>query len=101
MNKEDLEFLINHIVLPPKLPQAEEQDRRQKEGVLLQILSETVNEFTLLVEENEDAHIIKTWRFMKRMFSSMKELHSSRILDKYVLEKKLNNLQIGGASAGF
>lgn len=98
MEKAELEFIINHVFLPPKLPQAEEPERCDKESVLLHAVLDAVLEFNSIVENAVDGHQneVKSWGIVKRMIGFMWRLHSSEGLRRSDLVYLLKNLQIGG-----
>jgi hypothetical protein len=96
-----LDYLVNHVFLPPKLPQEEENDHHAKELSLLEFISTAADEFHRLLQEPDcgaNQSAITTWSTVHRMLRASKDLHSSETLDADLTLKALLGMKVDGTS---
>lgn len=87
---ESLDFIINHVILPPKLPQEADdpQTSRAAEQHLLQLLSLTTDSYCH--QYQQDTHgtsstFTETWRVIKTMLSRCATVISAHNLSTELL----------------
>ncbi|KAI9840424.1 MAG: hypothetical protein M1837_001637 [Sclerophora amabilis] len=83
LSSDHLTFLINHIVLPPKLPQAEESGEHGRGNSLLQFVLESAEAYCSLSHPDYQ----KQWSTVVKSFQSWVKLQE----DGEVVEKELVN----------
>ncbi|KAF2136619.1 uncharacterized protein K452DRAFT_237232 [Aplosporella prunicola CBS 121167] len=94
-SSKGLDFLINHVVLPPKLPQEEddEDDRQEGEFLLLQMVRKSAE--TLVHHLEEDTK--EVWDPVLRLLRNMENLSQNNAGWEDRLTQVLLNLQISDA----
>ncbi|KAF8586884.1 hypothetical protein K439DRAFT_1552162 [Ramaria rubella] len=74
MYSEDINYLVNHLFLPPKLPQ-EDDWTHSRSATLIQHVAESVTSFSLVLEQLDiDNSVRRCWRKMGDMIRSMQSL---------------------------
>lgn len=87
-----LQFLINHLVLPPKLPQSQEEDLDKGHNVLLDFIYRNAVKFGNLCDKDDQMH----WKHIVKMLSVWKETSQSGALSPDVLETNLMSMKPNG-----
>lgn len=95
-SRNDFEFLINHVILPAKLPQQEENTdiERSGEQLLLHLLSKTLDLF--LTKSSPEAR--EKWRPVCYALRGLWDMTNGSLDSKAAMEKDLKNLKPGGQS---
>jgi hypothetical protein len=89
-SKEDtLRYVLNHVFLPPKLPQQDDYDA-ENDAALCRFAYEASLEFATFLSQSQQ----RQWSIVIQMLKNM--LESTRALEKDVLVTKISHLQIGG-----
>lgn len=104
LTDSELNYLVNHLFLPPKLPQQEEKDRHKKDDLLSKYILSIADEFNSLVREADggtNEEVTKAWRVIHRMLEKFQRLHSSETLDANQLGTALLGMQVNGTSHSF
>lgn len=90
---EELSFIINHVVLPPRLPQEEDPNLEYSENALLQLVHEQI----ILFVQQSSSHNADLWRPVLRMFASWRNcLSSNGTINTTAIQNALYGLQQGG-----
>lgn len=100
-SKESLKFIINHVVLPPKLPQEAEDPRvlRDAEQQLFQLLLSQVDSFRAKDSQHTVSPLAETsklWDVIKTMLSRCAALNAAQFLSVNLLSDMLANLKEAG-----
>lgn len=95
-SRNAFEFLINHVILPAKLPQQEEKTdiERSGEQLLLQLLSETLDLF--LTKSSSEAR--ENWKPVCYALRGLWDMTNGSLDSKAAMEKNLKNLKPSGPS---
>ena len=98
VHKPDLRGLIdlvNHVVLPPKLPQAEESKERIKgyERRMLSILLESAQAYT---EKYNNILMSQVWQRILKMLRCVQQLEYDKTLREARLEQSISAMQTDG-----
>ena len=80
-SKPDLEFIINHVILPPKLPQRADEDSYDLEQSLLALVENAVNEFSGLQEEETGC----IWSEMTKLLTEYRLAHEKWMSEDQIL----------------
>lgn len=94
---QSLEFIINHVVLPPKLPQKADdpQTSRAAEPDLLQLLSSTIDSYCRDLPEGTAS---TPWDLIKTMLSRCSAVVSAQSLSTEILMHLFAELKPEGMS---
>lgn len=102
-SSKSLDFIINHVILPPKLPQeADDSDAsRAAEQDLLRLLSTEIDPYCR--QTLQDPHSTRpafsvVWPVIKRMLSHCATVISAKYLSPELLTRLFLQLQVGGMS---
>ena len=99
MQEEDIEFLINHVFLPYKLPAFMDEIDYEKEPLFLKIISKAVdivsNLGSLNESYNEIKRMMKEWEIIQknvnfegnRLSEKIKNLKTNQVLPLYLKEQ--------------
>lgn len=88
INDDHLVSLINHIALPPKLPQTEERDTPGIEKSLLRLTKNVLSEY--------DNRSLAAWKAVSQMLRQSSSVRSGSGLDAEQLDTALSNMDIDG-----
>ena len=88
---EDILYVVNHVFLPPKLPQKDDKDTNtDRDIVLCRLVSSASREFATFLPQPQQ----KRWSIVTEMLKNL--LDSTGPLDKDVLVTKISHLGDGG-----
>jgi hypothetical protein len=94
---DHLTYIINHLFLPPKLPQEDDSSPTGTQA-LLQHVTESAAAFVgSLRNQNVDLSVLHCWRTLHKMLESMALLHRSEYIPLKGLRDSINDMKIGGA----
>lgn len=102
MDEETLLFAIDHVFLPPKLPDAEEAELQVRESSFLQVLCNAANSFVNKLEDarlsgpSEARRIKESWVLVQRMLKRMLKLHGVTGIAPHTIQGVLSSLNING-----
>ena len=100
---ESLDFIINHVILPPKLPQ-EADDSNVSHAAkqrLLRLLSSEADFYRLQIQQNTNGNasaIIEAWAVIKTMLLRCATVISAQYLSTEVLGRLFSELTVEGMS---
>lgn len=86
------EFLVNHLILPPKLPQSREENLALAHDYLLKFIHEKAVEFERLCGGDDRRH----WAIMVKMLEIWKETTQSGSVSPQILQRHLMSMQPNG-----
>ena len=94
--KENLSYIVNHVFMPPQLPQEDEQADGfydQEHALCAVALESAVKFFERMppVYQEEGARVVK-------MLEHFQELNGPRAFERDDLAKKLEGMSVGGTS---
>ena len=84
-----LRYLLNHVFLPPKLPQKDDYDA-EHDDALCRFIYDASFEFSAFLSPSQQMQ----WQIIVQMLTNL--LKSTRVLDKDVLVTNISHLEIGG-----
>lgn len=95
IQRDELTFLINHIFLPPKLPQEEESSTARKDRNLIKILKVAAEKYQANIE---DVHGKERMAIACNMLSSFLEIKNSErgAISAAILKEKICAMKSGG-----
>jgi hypothetical protein len=88
LSVHDVHDLINHIALPPQLPQSEDSNPSVINSNLLQLLQDVTKTF--------DHRTCGAWTFVSRMLSALDKTEQAKTLRDDLLGGSLTALKPGG-----
>jgi len=88
---EDILYVLNHVFLPPKLPQKNDDDTvTDRDQVLCRLAYNASRDFFTFLPQSQQAQ----WSTVSRMLKNF--LKGARVLDKDVLVTDISHLRDGG-----
>lgn len=91
VDSDNLEFIINHVFLPPKLPDKADENSQEKDSALLGFIKDSAEAYQKQLEGP-----YPKWESCIKMLSSMAELQSSYSLPKAILIDAIGKMCAGG-----
>jgi hypothetical protein len=94
LDLQDLNYIINHVFLPLKLPQKHDADSSRKDGVLLSYVAETARSFCAKLGSSGNDTILSAlpaWQVATRMLENAAHLHQQQ----YLLEAEVEAALVG------
>lgn len=88
--KLSTEYIINHVFLPPQLPQAGDQSM-ENDLALLDLVKRSAKVFAETM--SSDAF---DWGPINRMLEDLRIVYSASALDKVILQDRISQLTEGG-----
>lgn len=95
---DDLTYLINHLFLPPKLPQQDDSDSSGRQALLHFVTDSAAAFLETLYDKNVDVDVLRGWCTLHKMLESMTALHQSVYIPLENLRRTIENMKIHGAS---
>jgi len=89
---DSLAFIINHVFLPPKLPQKSEVDAGEHHSALLRLCVRAAEEYQHLVSWE----IQEVWEPAVRMLMNFSRLDNPNALDAAAFKKTVLGMKPGG-----
>jgi hypothetical protein len=90
-SSEDLLYMLNHVFLPPKLPQADDTNR-DRDIALCRLVHDASLEFAGFLSQPQQ----QQWSIVNKMLRT--QLKIAQVVDKDVLAKDILSLKDGGQS---
>jgi hypothetical protein len=97
MNPNLLEYLINHLFLPPKLPQREDSNELDGRNMLLSHVLESATIFEKLEREGASQRVQQCWRALRRMLQSTYDIHRREHISASVLQHAIRQMTPQGS----
>jgi hypothetical protein len=94
---DHLTYIINHLFLPPKLPQEGDSSPAGTQA-LLQHVTDSADAFVeVLCHQNVDISVLRSWCTLHKMLESMAVLHQSEYIPLEGLRSSISYMETGGA----
>lgn len=93
ISPKNLEFIINHVFLPPKLPDKADENFEEKDSALLGLVLGTAKAY-----QKQLPGPYPRWNSCVRMLSTMSDLQNGKSLAKAKLSNAIRNMGAGGNS---
>lgn len=91
VSREELRYIVNHVVLPPELPQ-EDDSSVSYDDVLLRLVHITAVSFASQLSA-DDARL---WEPIKKMLAQWIEIAQNGSIDDTTLDQALKHIGVGG-----
>ena len=97
----NISYIINHLFLPPNIPQRVDRTV-DRQSALLSHVAESAKAFYEAVDCAEvDEHVRKCWDTLHRMIFLMQEVRHGSLINLPSLLSVVENMKISGASTFF
>src|SRR6266436_5065364 len=94
---DDLTYLINHLFLPPKLPQQDDSSIAGTRTLLHHVADSAAAFLETLRRQDVDIDVLHRWDTLLKALESMELLHQSEHIPLEDLRSSINNMKIDGA----
>ncbi|KIM24742.1 hypothetical protein M408DRAFT_331697 [Serendipita vermifera MAFF 305830] len=91
---EELKFIINHVFLPPKLPQEHDMETHRKDEALLSFVSKTATAFTQGLSVSANENVVKSWGIVLNMLNAMSTLNTRHGISEEWLRKAMEQMDV-------
>lgn len=101
---EDLKYILNHLFLPPKLPQRRDEQTRWRDVALLSFLHDASLKFIYNLKSSalfSGHYSYETWATLSRMLGSMATLHSRQNLTQQEVQTALQSMEVNGKGVNY
>ena len=95
--EQEVEWIIHHVVLPPRLPQSAEE--AEVTACAKKALLGSVASLSQLYLQQAPTRFKASWRARQRMLSTWAHLQPSAPMSKRLFTKSVTGLRAGGQSA--
>jgi hypothetical protein len=98
---KDLKYIINHVFLPPKLPQKCDSDTHRKDSLLLDYVTKASKSFadTLAIPVTDPpSSELKVWTIIQKTLKVMGRLYADGGIVRDELKAALQRMDINGDS---
>jgi hypothetical protein len=98
MNPQALRYVINHLFLPPKLPQEDDSGDVSTQTAILYHVLESAKAFSdgLSHSNNVSAQVNQQWQVLQRMLESMHRIHRGKHLSMAELQGTIERMEVQG-----
>ena len=93
----NLAYLVNHLFLPPKLPQEDDSSLDGLQALLSHVKESATAFVQKLREKNVDGDIIRSWARLEKTFRWMEDLHVNGLLLLKSLHGAIIGMDVDGA----
>ena len=93
----NLAYLVNHLFLPPKLPQEDDSSSDGPQALLSHVKENATAFLKELGEKNVDGDIIRSWTRLEKTFRWMDDLHVNGLLPLESLHGAISGMDVDGA----
>ncbi|KIM20543.1 hypothetical protein M408DRAFT_130638 [Serendipita vermifera MAFF 305830] len=95
-DSNNLRYIIEHVFLPPKVPDEKDEDSVTKDSSLISEVSRIVIKFqNVLTQSSDAADSIGPWKIISRMIESMKKIHSTYPLKSKIIKNGFTSMKLG------
>jgi hypothetical protein len=98
---KDLKYIIDHVFLPPKLPQKYDSETHRKDSLLLDYVAKVSKSFadTLAIPiKDQPSSELKVWTIIQKSLKVMGRLYADGGIARDELETALRRMDINGES---
>lgn len=92
----NLEYIFNHVFLPPKLPDQADKNSEKNTSALLDVVEEAARAYQKQLTGSVQPRIQARWDSSIKMLSTLGELQNSKSLSKEKLSSAIENMGTGG-----
>lgn len=98
LEKGHLQYLIEHVFLPPKLPQSYDAETEHKDESLHRFVAEASQRFVEILERSHGTsqRDLQQWRQVDKMLQRITVVHQLHRLTKEDIESVLQQMNVGG-----
>jgi hypothetical protein len=97
MHPQALRYTINHLFLPPKLPQEDDSGDIHSQTYLLTHVLESADAFaTGLSHSDVGDHVKQCWQVLRRTLESVHRIHSGTHISFAELQKTVECMEVQG-----
>ncbi|KAJ7272609.1 hypothetical protein B0H12DRAFT_1007977 [Mycena haematopus] len=94
MNQKQLGYAINHLFLPPKLPQKADTDVELERSLLEHIVNCVQTFCEGLRRDNVDSAVQTCWGLLQRTLDNFADIHGSENLSEEHMQQVINEMQL-------
>lgn len=99
MNSQVLHYVINHLFLPPQLPQEDDSGDIDSQAALLLHISESATAFAEgLSNTDVGTSVTPCWQILQKMLQSMHRIHENTHMSLAELQRTVENMEVQGES---
>lgn len=98
MDPENMKYIVNHLFLPPKLPQEDDRTEDKQSALLGHVVESTAVFCQELNNIEVDKYVRQCWATLLKMFLSMQSLRETVVLPLEDLRDAVERMQISGLS---
>jgi hypothetical protein len=98
---KDLKYIIDHVFLPPKLPQKYDSDTHRKDSLLLNYVTKASKSFADMLAipvTDQLSSELKVWTIIHKTLKAMGRLYADGSIVRDELEAALQRMNINGES---
>jgi hypothetical protein len=93
---DNLNYLINHLFLPPQLPQEDDSSTAGPRALLHHVAESAYAFQDTLRRQNVDISVLSSWSTLCNMLQSMEALHQSVHIPLEDLSRSIGNMKMRG-----
>jgi len=100
LEKGHLQYIIEHVFLPPRLPHAYDTETEGKDESLYKFVADASEYFVEALELSQgiSQRDLQLWRELNKMLECTTRIHQLHRLTKEDIESALQQLKVGGKS---
>lgn len=97
MRTQALRYIINHLFLPPQLPQEDDNGDLLNQTNLLAHVLESVNAFAMRLSRADTSdHAKQCWQVLRQTLESMNRIHSGSHISLAELQRTVERMEAQG-----
>ena len=86
-----MDYIVNHVFLPPKLPQQDDSDDANEHALCL-IIYQAAQDYTRVLSAEQQTR----WAPILKMLERIDVSHESSLLSKDIISEYVANMECGG-----
>jgi hypothetical protein len=99
LDMSHLQYMVEHVFLPPRLPQSHDAETEQKDGTLYKFVAHSSQLFLKALVDSEHApsrHDLQCWERLVNMLNIMASIHQEHQLSREDIKSALRRMRPGG-----
>jgi uncharacterized protein YfbU (UPF0304 family) len=93
-----LQYMVEHVFLPPRLPQSYDAETEQKDGILYRFIAHSSQLFRQALVDSEHGFSghLQCWERLVKMLDLMASIHQEHQLSREDVKSALKRMRPGG-----
>jgi Family of unknown function (DUF6606) len=98
---DDINYIVNHLFLPPKLPQEEDVNFQSQNALLSHVVESAAAFYRAANDATADGDVCRYWSILHKMLSSMQTVRQGAYIDLQIFQRTVEDMCVNGTFTTF